>query len=272
MLSCENFDETAQEFLNLHFQKRTHTIGFLSMKYLVFTFSLMLSLVSIKSLSQTHTARELYDEYHSNEYTFQQKYLNKDIVVTGKIRSLKKGIKGLNEANVVFLTATGFENFIYCQFPLDDTLPLMRLKADQVVTVNGSCTMIARDAMLLKNCTFTGTSEKGKEIKKVPADIPLGNYNIYQANGTTFNYQYKIFLSSYTSYQMNNEKGAVTYNSKTKVIHFTTGKLKGFTGIYRPVNPDNEKDPPTIIIDPKGFVPDLKNQYGKTYLLAYFQQ
>jgi hypothetical protein len=56
------------------------------------------------------------------------------------------------------------------------------------------------------------------------------------------------------------------------VIYFKSGLLKGFTGIYRPVNPDNEKDPPTIVIDPKGAVPDLQHQHGKTYLLGYLQQ
>jgi hypothetical protein len=243
------------------------------MKFIVFSFTLFLCLLNWTANCQTHTARELYDEYHSNEYTFQQKYLDKPVIVTGKIRSIKKGIKGLNEANVVFLTATGFENFIYCQFPLDDTLPLLSLKADQIVTAKGNCTMIARDAVLLKNCSFTtAASTTAKETKKAPADIPLGLYHVYQANGNTFDYQYKFSLSSYGSYEMNNEKGNVTYNNKTKVIHFTTGKLKGFTGIYRPFNPDNEKDPPAIVIDAKGAVPDLKNQYGKTYLLAYLQQ
>src|SRR6476661_9840049 len=93
-----------------------------------------LCLIYSSAFAQQHTARELYDAYHKNEFTFQQAYLNKSLTISGKIRSVKKGIKGLNEANAVFITATGFENFIVCQFPLDDTLPLMHLQADQVVT------------------------------------------------------------------------------------------------------------------------------------------
>lgn len=243
------------------------------MRILILSFTFLLCLSGLKVCAQTHTARELYDAYHSNEYTFQNNYLNKPLTVKGKIRSLKKGIKGINEANAVFITATGYENFIVCQFPLDDTLPLLHLKADQTVTVTGTCTMIARDAMLFKNCTFSTAADPGKEVvKKMSADIPLGEYHIYQANGTTFDYQHKIILNSYSRYTMNNEVGFLLYDRSKKVIRFTTGKLKGFTGIYRPVNPDNEKDPPTIVIDPKGMVPDLKNQYGKTYLLAYLQQ
>ncbi|GAA4733906.1 OB-fold protein [Flavisolibacter ginsenosidimutans] len=241
------------------------------MKQSAFALTLLFCLLCVEAFCQTKTARQLYDEYHGNEFTFQQAYLNKNLTVTGKIRSIKKGIKGINEANAVFITATGYENFIVCQFPLDDTLPLMKLKADQTVTVTGNCKLIARDAMFLKDCSFSSSVSDVVKTLKAPADVPLGFYHIYQANGSTFNFQYKLSLDSYSKYTLNNEKGNLSYDQKTKVVRFTSGKLKGFTGIYRPVNPDNEKDPPTIVIDPKGFVPDLKHSYGKTYLLAYLQ-
>jgi hypothetical protein len=241
------------------------------MKFLISVLTSFLCLLSVCSFAQKYTARQLYDEYHSNEYTFEKKYLNKQLTIEGKIRSIKQGIKGFNEANVVFITATGYENFIYCQFPLDDTLPLARLKANEVVTVNGQCTRIVRDAMLLTNSSFSNANSKTAEVKKAPANTPLGLYHVYQSNGTSFNFQYKFVLKSYSSYTMDNVEGSVDYDSKNKVIRFKSGKLKGFTGIYRPFNPDNEKDPPTIVMDVKGVVPDLMHQYGKTYLLAYLQ-
>jgi hypothetical protein len=242
------------------------------MKFLSSVFTSLLCLLAVGSFAQKQTARQLYDEYHSNEYTFEKKYLNKQLIVEGKIRSIKQGIKGFNEANVVFITATGYENFIYCQFPLDDTLPLSRLKANEVVTVTGQCSRVVRDAMLLTNSNFSTANNKTTEVKKaVPVNIPLGLYHVYQSNGTSFNFQYKFVLKSYSSYTTDNVEGSVDYDAKSKVIRFKSGKLKGFTGIYRAFNPDNEKDPPTIVMDVKGVVPDLSHQYGKTYLLAYLQ-
>jgi hypothetical protein len=60
------------------------------MKYLlipVFTF------LTFDLAAQTYTARQLYDEYHRNEYNFEKQYLNKTITVIGKVRSVKQGIK-----------------------------------------------------------------------------------------------------------------------------------------------------------------------------------
>lgn len=240
------------------------------MKYITLAASLVFCFCNC--FSQTTTARQLYDEYHKNEYNFKNQYLNKTITVTGKIRSVKQGIKGINASSAAFITATGYENFISAQFPLEDTVTLSRLNADDVVTVTGTCSAVVPNAIVMKDCTFSTGKTPVVQKKTAPANIPFGTYHIYQANGNSFDFQYKLLLPNYSSYSINSEKGNVSYNSKTKVIKFTSGKLKGFTGIYRPVNPDNEKDPPTIVIDPKGAVPDLKHQYGKTYLLAYLQQ
>lgn len=221
--------------------------------------------------AQTITVKQLYDEYHSNSYNFEKQYTGKRMTIQGKIRSVKQGITGLNAASAAFLTATGYENFVSCQFPLEDTATLSRLHADEVVTVTGTCKQVVRDAMVLANCTFLTTAAGPVAKKGVPANIPLGLYHIYQANGSTFDFQYKFVLSSYTSYTIGGQTGNAVYDSRNKFIRFTTGKLKGFTGIYRPVNPDNEKDPPTIVMDVKG-VPGVTKPYGKTYLLAFYQR
>jgi hypothetical protein len=239
------------------------------MKYLLIT---VFTFLTFDLAAQTYTARQLYDEYHRNEYNFEKQYLNKTITLIGKVRSVKQGIKGLNANSAAFITATGYENFIAAQFPIEDVATPSRLNADEFVTVTGTCSAVVRDAMVMKNCIFSTGKPTAEKVKNIPVEIPLGIYNIYQANGSTFNFQYKLTLSAYTSYTVNNVKGAARYDSKAKVIYFKSGLLKGFTGIYRPVNPDNEKDPPTIVIDPKGAVPDLQHQHGKTYLLGYLQQ
>ncbi|WP_121354595.1 OB-fold protein [Flavisolibacter nicotianae] len=241
------------------------------MKQLPFVLFVLFVCSFLFSSAQTITVKQLYDEYHSNSYNFEKQYTGKQLTIQGKIRSVKQGIKGLNAASAAFLTATGYENFVSCQFPIEDTITLSRLHADQVVTVTGTCKQVVRDAMVLANCTFATTAAKPAPKKDIPANIPLGLYHIYQANGSTFDFQYKFVLSSYTSYSIGGQTGNTVYDSRNKIIRFTTGKLKGFTGIYQPVNPDNEKDPPTIVMDVKG-VPDVTKPYGKTYLLAFYQQ
>lgn len=241
------------------------------MKLLTLTAALCISCLYSVCFAQTLTARQLYDDYHKNEYNFEKQYLHKTFTVTGKIRSVKQGIKNINASSAAFITATGFENFIVAQFPLEDTATLSRLNAGDMVTITGTCSAVVKDAMVMKDCIFSTGKATVVQKKTAPANIPFGTYHIYQANGSSFNFQYKMQLGTYTTYTINNVKGAASYNAQTKVIRFTSGVLKGFTGIYRPVNPDNEKDPPTIVIDPRGNVPDLQHQYGKTYLLAYLQ-
>jgi hypothetical protein len=62
--------------------------------------------------------------------------------------------------------------------------------------------------MVMKNCIFSTGKPTAEKVKNIPVEIPLGIYNIYQANGSTFNFQYKLTLSAYTSYTVNNVKGS----------------------------------------------------------------
>lgn len=101
----------------------------------------------------------------------------------------------------------------------------------------------------------------------VPADIPFGTYRVLQRGM----YQYKFTLGSYTTYEMNGKTGTVAYDRATKTIRFTSGALKGFVGLYRPVNPTNEKDPPTIVIDYNGNVPVL-GRVNDPYQYGYWQE
>lgn len=239
------------------------------MKYLLITaFTLATSTLA----AQTYTARQLYDEYYQNSYTFENKYINKTLTIKGKIRSISVGTKPLNEYHNVYITATGYENFVVCQIPIDDTVTLSQLKAGETVTVTGDYNQKLRDAIFLKNSRFSKVTEAPQPTRITPAQLPIGTYHVYQGNGSSFDFQYKLLLNSYSSYTINNKKGACTYDSKKKVIRFTSGVLKGFVGVYRPTNPDNEKDPPTIVIDFNGKVPDLNNRVGKAYLMAYLQQ
>lgn len=238
------------------------------MKYLLVT---VLALISHNLFAQTYTAKQLYDEYNQNSYNFENKYFNKTLTIKGKIRSISVGTKGWNQYHNVYITATGYENFIVCQFPVEDTVTLGQLKAGETVMVTGDYNQKNRDAIFLRNSRFIKTKEPAKPTKAAPAQLPLGTYHVYQSNGASFNFQYKLILNSYSSYTINNKKGTCSCDSKKKVIRFISGALKGFAGIYRPTNPENEKDPPTIVIDFNGSVPDLAKQVGKMYLYAYLQ-
>ena len=101
----------------------------------------------------------------------------------------------------------------------------------------------------------------------VPEDIPFGTYRVHQRGM----FQYKFTLGSYSNYEMNGKTGTVEYDRSTKTIRFTSGALKGFVGLYRPVNPTNEKDPPTIVIDFMGNVPVL-NRVNDPYQYGYWQE
>jgi hypothetical protein len=82
--------------------------------------------------------------------------------------------------------------------------------------------------------------------------------------------QYVLQMNSYTSYSIREHTGALNYNRSTKVIEFTSGPIKGYKGIYRPVNPTNPNDPPTIVIDFEGKVPVLNQHHTDTYLYGYW--
>lgn len=101
----------------------------------------------------------------------------------------------------------------------------------------------------------------------VPSDIPFGTYRVLQRGM----YQYKFTLGSYTTYIMNGKTGTVAYDRATKTIRFTSGALKGFVGLYRPVNPTNPNDPPTIVIDYNGNVPVL-GRVNDPYQYGYWQE
>jgi hypothetical protein len=104
-----------------------------------------------------------------------------------------------------------------------------------------------------------------------PVDLPVAKYHAFQSNGAGFSYQYTLILNSTTSYSINKHAGNYNFNRSTGVINFTSGPIKGFTGIYRLKNPNNPKDPPTIVIDFNGNVPVL-GQINKNYIYAYLQK
>ena len=236
-------------------------------KYL--SFVLLLS-IALPSIAQKLTVKQLYDEYRANRATFQDKYKNKTITVTGKIRSISVASSFWKDQDVhrVHLTATGYENFVVCQIPYKDSAILNTMKVGDFITVTGTAPDIVGDAVFLSNCTFS--SAKPTVIKSTaPDNAPLGKYNVYQDDGTGFNFQYTLYLKSYTSYTLNNMTGACAYNPKTKTISFSTGPIKGFAGIYRKTT-DNPADPPSFLLNAKGTTPVVNSQHHG-YQFAYYQ-
>lgn len=225
-----------------------------------------------KGLAQTYTARQLYDEHRKNAYNFENKYRNKKITITGKIRSIAPVTyywQGYENYHKIYLTATGYENYVTCQIPYEDSSLLKAFNAGETITVTGVVAPTIVDALYLNDCTFGKTSKPAAVTSKAPKNIPIGTYHVYQNDGTGFNYQYKLQLKGYSSYVLNGKPGSCAYNKTTKVIRFTSGPLKGFTGIYRPFT-ENQQDPPTIVLDVNGKVPDLQST-ARGYQYAYYQ-
>jgi len=228
--------------------------------------------ITLSTFAQTLTVKEMYDEYRNSKSVFQNKYKNKTITVKGKVRSISPASSYWKDQDVhrVHLTATGYENFVVCQLPYKDSAVLNLLKVGDDVTVTGTTSENVGDAVYLTNCTFataTPAPVTGKPL--APENAPLGKYNVYQNDGSGFNYQYTFYLKSYNQYVLNNKSGVCRYNTKTKAIIFSTGPLKGFAGLYRK-NTDNKADPPSFLLNAKGTIP-IKNSLHTGYQFAYYQ-
>lgn len=228
--------------------------------------------LSCQAFTQTLTVKQLYDEQRKNSYTFGNKYRNQKITVNGKIRSISPVTvfwKGEKNYHRVYLTATGYENFVICQIPYEDSAVLNRFNTGDVITVTGLVSPTSGDVVYLNECSFT-TSKQVVKKKQTPDNAPLGKYNVYQNSGAGFSYQYTMYLKSYTVYTLNGKSGSLAYEARGKSFLFKTGPLKGFAGIYRPSNPSNDQDPPTIVLDVSGKVPDRKSS-NKGYQYGYYK-
>lgn len=227
-------------------------------------------LFCISSFAQTRTVKELYDEYYANKAAFAAKYRNQRMTVTGKVRSISVASEYWKDQDThkIYLTATGYESFVVCVLPYKDSAALRGVKTGEFITVTGTAQGTITDAVYLTNCTLTAAKPVVAD-KKAPADAPLGKYEVYQDDGSGFNYKYRFTLQSYSSYELNGKAGNCTYDKRSKVIRFTTGDLKGFTGIYRPAT-DNEKDPPGFLLDVKGTVPVINGSH-RGYQFAYYK-
>lgn len=229
-----------------------------------------LFILSLSALSQTKTVKQLYEEYRQNKSAFQSKYSNQPMTVTGQIRSISKASEYWKDQDVhrVYLTATGYENFVVCELPYNDTSILNGLKTGNYVTVTGKARSPIGDAVFLNDCTFSNAQPISKKVT-APDNAPLGKYNVYQDNGSGFNYQYTFYLNSYSSYTLNGQQGVCSYNNKTKAIAFSNGALKGFAGLYRQTT-DNENDPPGFLLNANGTIPNEKGSHHG-YQFAYYQ-
>jgi hypothetical protein len=80
----------------------------------------------MSAFTQTQTVKQLYDEYRKNNDSFENKYRNQTITVTGKIRSISVASDFWKDQDVhkIYLTATGYENFVVCQIPYKDSAVL----------------------------------------------------------------------------------------------------------------------------------------------------
>lgn len=230
----------------------------------------LLLVLSGPAFTQIPTVKQLYDDYRKNKNGFENKYRNQTISAIGKIRSISVGSDFWKDQDnhKIYLTATGYENFVVCQIPYRDSAMVKSFHVGDFVMVTGVALSVS-DAIFLSQCTLIpskGTARK----RSAPASAPLGKYNVYQNDGTGFNYQYAFLLKSYRSYELNGKAGNCTYDSKTRVIKFLTGPLKGFAGLYRPTT-DNEKDPPSFLLDSKGMIPN-PNSSHHGYQFGYYQE
>lgn len=123
----------------------------------------------------------------------------------------------------------------------------------------------------------TASSNKNSDTPKT-ADVsaPAGLYHVYQLSGAGYGYQYKFQLLENGGYKMFDKTGNYTFDANNKVIHFTSGGLKDYTGIFTRISYLNENRKLMIVLDfhGDGAVPDtnaLGKKPGGYYQYAYLQ-
>ncbi|RYY97848.1 MAG: hypothetical protein EOO11_09735 [Chitinophagaceae bacterium] len=253
-------------FSALRFPISTH------MKFSAFAFILTLLFFQNAS-AQSYTAERLYQERRSNSQAFEDKYFNKTFTVTGKIWTITPcsvAMEGFKNYHKVGLTGTGYEMFIIIQLPFDQKALLDGLRTGQTLTVTGTYNDREMGYVLLNNCSFGPSREVPRTPPAAPARMPLGKYSVYQNGGAGFAYQYALTVNSYNSYTLNGKTGRSAYDARTHAVRFLSGPLKGFRGLYRPFHPKNDQEPPTIVIDPRGGIPDLERPWTG-YQYAYYK-
>ena len=124
--------------------------------------------------------------------------------------------------------------------------------------------------------TTNSATETPGSPKAAEAAAPVGLYHVYQLSGAGYGYQYKFELMENGDYKMFDKTGSYTFDAEKKVIHFTSGGLKDFTGIFTRTNYLNENRKLMIVLDfhGDGAVPDtnaLGKKPGGYYQYAYLQ-
>jgi hypothetical protein len=127
------------------------------------------------------------------------------------------------------------------------------------------------------NTTQTSSSQNADVPSPANASAPTGLYHVYQLSGAGYGYQYKFELLENGTYKMFDKTGSYTFDARKKVIHFTSGGLKDFTGIFTITDYLNENRKLMIVIDfhGDGAVPDtttLGKKPGGYYQYAYLQE
>ena len=99
----------------------------------------------------TLTAKELIKEFDENETAASAKYIDKVLIVSGKIDDIN-----LSSATV-FLKGESPINSVTCSFYEDEKGKLSMLKKDDDITIKGKCTGKLMD-VVLNNCSLVNAS------------------------------------------------------------------------------------------------------------------
>lgn len=94
-------------------------------------------------------ASDLLSEFEENSAIASQKYINKVIVVSGKISS----IDITENATNILLAEKGDFFGVYCSFPTEKVESLRNLTVGETLKIKGVCTGFTDD-VLLNNCTL----------------------------------------------------------------------------------------------------------------------
>ncbi len=106
--------------------------------------------VAKKTVDYTISANELFGEYTSNEKAGNTKYIDKVLIVNGKIEDMMKDETG---AQVVLISGSDIGNGVMCTLEESESAKAAQLKRGDEVSIKGRCSGMLMDVVLNK-CTI----------------------------------------------------------------------------------------------------------------------
>jgi hypothetical protein len=119
------------------------------MKRMVFLFGFLFLLISTYAYGQEAVlATKLWEEFRTNEFAFENRYVGKKIIIRGEAFSISRNTSG--KPTLVF--KCGGLSFVQCEFPEQYAASLAKINPGDTVRVSGYYQHKMLTSLFFKNC------------------------------------------------------------------------------------------------------------------------